>query len=619
MKSILTGLLLSACFATTASTDPVTLTVAPDTVRSIGGITSLEREKYITIHATPGETDMSDDMIRYIEHELEAHYGRDGGSQSQYIKSTPADPDNPLMPDVEHIREAGEAHRAEYAANPERYRPDWMREVVFCTHPKWVMGRPGNEYAPFGPTTPEASAEFCAQFLKYFFTDETRPNYYEVFNEPFVKAKQMNTTAEEISRHHVVTARRIRELLPNDDILIGGYSAAWAEVEGRNFEHWNSWQKTFMDIAGEEMDFFSTHLYDGVNVKGTHAERTGSNVVAIMDLIDSYSYIKWGVAKPQTITEYGRLIQNDVDKAWPDRLRRELALQGSFNGMLMMYLEHPDRLLKTVPFILGVGSWKYGDAERGPVDPPSDFLLWRWTGDNYVTTGIDLFYRFWKGVEGERRVAFADDPDIRTHYFADGLRHTLMIHNMDSEPRTVQLNGLTGLDIAKVSLRSLGSRDDAPMLTEQVLYGLPEEVTINATEAAAVIIDLREAFPASQTVEETRVYAENYLEEIEADQPLEFTYKNVPIGEGTAALRLSIGRVPGASLQPKAWVNGTEVQVPTDWAGSVQEGRPRFFGMIEVPVPVDALAENTTVKLVFPDSGGKVASAVLQTNLLQKD
>ncbi|MEM9252765.1 MAG: beta-agarase [Planctomycetota bacterium] len=616
MKATLAALALSIGLAATTVADPVTLTVDPSTVRSIGGITTLEREKYITIHASPGEPDLDDEKLRYIEEELEAHYGRDGGVQSAQLKATPAGPDNPDMPDIDYMREAGEASRAEMAKDPHRYRPESMSEVVLCTHPEWMMGLPGNDFAEFGPRSPEAAAEFAAQFLKHFYTDETRPNYYEVFNEPFVKAKKMGTTAEEMARHHLVTARRIREVLPDDDILIGGYSAAWAEVEGRDFGHWNDWQKMFMDVAGDEMDFFATHLYDGVNVKGTHAERTGGNVVAIMDLIDAYSYIKWGVAKPQVITEYGRLIQNDHDKAWPDRLRRESALLGSFNGMLMMYLDHPDRLIKTVPFILGFATWKYGaDAESGPVDPPSDFLLYRWSGDAHVTTGIELFYRFWKGINGERRVASTDDPDIRTHYFADGLRHTLVIHNMDSEPRTVALNGLDGLDLAKVTLRTLGSRDGAPLLGEQVLYGLPDEITIDPTEAAAVILDLREPFDADRTVLETRVYAENYLEEIEADRPIEFTYKNVPTGDGEAKLRLSIGRLPGSSLQPQAWVNGTEVQVPADWAGSVQEGRPRFFGMIEVPVPAEVLAENTTVKLVFPDSGGKVASAVLQTNL----
>lgn len=620
MKTAFFGLALSFGFVVDAFSEPVVLTVDPSAVRSIGGITTLEREKYITIHASPGERDLDAEQLRYIEKELEAHYGRDGGIQSATLKATPADPDNRGMPSVEHMREAGAAFQAEMAQDPLRFKPESMREVVLCTHPEWMMGLSTNEFAEFGPRTPEAAAEFAAQFLKHFYTDETRPNIYEVFNEPFVKAKKMGTTAEEMARHHVVTARRIREVLPNDDILIGGYSAAWAEVEGRNFGHWNDWQKMFMDVAGDEMDFFATHLYDGVNVQGTHKERTGSNVIAIMDLIDSYSFIKWRVAKPQVITEYGRLIQNDHDKAWPDRLRREAALLGSFNGMLMMYLDHPDRLIKTVPFILGVATWKYErGAVEGPVDPPSDFLLFRWTGDNTVTTGIELFYRFWKGIDGERRVAFADDPDVRTHYFADGLRHTLVIHNMDTVQRTVRIEGLDSLDLAKVSLRELAVRDGAPELRERVLFGLPDEVAIWVNQSAALILDLREAWPATTTVRETRVYAENYLEAIEADQPIEFIYRDVPVGKGVAKLRFAIGRKPGVSLQPRAWVNGREVRVPTDWAGTTQEGRPRFFGVIEVPVPADALAKDTTVKLVFPDSGGKVASAVLQTNLIVED
>ncbi|MEM1108967.1 MAG: beta-agarase [Planctomycetota bacterium] len=604
-----------------AASEPVTLTVDPSSVRSIGGITTLEREKYIVIHASPDDGDTDDEKFRYIEEELEAHFGRDGGVQSGQLQATPADPDNPGMPDVEHMRRAGAEFQAERAKRPYRFRPEVLREVVLCTHPEWMMGLEANDYAPFGPRTPEAAAEFAAQFLKHYYTDESRPQYYEVFNEPFIKADKLGTTARAMAEQHVTTARRIRELLPDDDIMIGGYSAAWAEVEARNFSHWNGWQKMFMDVAGEEMDFFSIHLYDGVNVKGTHAERTGSNVVANMDLIDAYSYIKFGVAKPQAITEYGRIIFHDIDKQWPNRLRRETPMIGSFNGMLMMYLEHPDRLIKTVPYILGVADWTYSfdGGMFSSEEVPNGFLLYRRSGENYVLTGLELFYRFWKGIHGERRISSADDPDVRSHYFADGLRHTVVMHNMDTEPRTVKLTGFDDLDIARVSLRTLGSRDGAPLLGEQVLYGLPEEVTIGVAEAAAVIIDLRKPFEGEQTVTETRVYAENYLEAIEADQPIEFTYKNVPTGEGSATLRLSIGRVPGLSLQPQVFVNGTEVQVPTDWAGGTQEGRPTFFGMIPVDVPGEALSEETTVKLVFPDTGGKVAAAVLQTNLVSKN
>ena len=47
--------------------------------------------------------------------------------------------------------------------------------------------------------------------------------------------------------------------------MVGGYSAAWVG-ESRNFAHY-SWQKRFMDIAGENMDFgriiFMTRECDG--------------------------------------------------------------------------------------------------------------------------------------------------------------------------------------------------------------------------------------------------------------------------------------------------------------------------------------------------------------------
>ena len=53
------------------------------------------------------------------------------------------------------------------------------------------------------------------------------------------------------------------------------------------------------------MDAISYHLYDGINQVGQDNKRSGSNVLAIMDLIESYSYSNWGFIKPHAITEYG--------------------------------------------------------------------------------------------------------------------------------------------------------------------------------------------------------------------------------------------------------------------------------------------------------------------------
>ena len=41
---------------------------------------------------------------------------------------------------------------------------------------------------------------------------------------------------------------------------------------------------------------------------------------------------------------------------------------------------------------------------------------------------------------------------------------------------------------------------------------------------------------------------------------------------------------------------------------------PNFFGVIECPVPMERVEETCLVEVTYPDSGGKVACAVLQVN-----
>ena len=61
--------------------------------------------------------------------------------------------------------------------------------------------------------------------------------------------------------------------------------------------------------------------------------------------------------------------------------------------------------------------------------------------------------------------------------------------------------------------------------------------------------------------------------------------------------------------------NGQALTIPTNWAGDDQAGRANFFGMIEIPVPMNYLKPTTEVVITYPDSGGKVACVVLQVNL----
>ncbi|MEO0793886.1 MAG: beta-agarase [Verrucomicrobiota bacterium] len=594
----------------------VEIQLAPDYIRDIGGVTEFDRNQFITVHENFGSRSLTKEERVYLGNELDARYGRDGGNLSGTAKGIRASADNPDMPDVEQMAEQGKRQREHLSGFPAA-TTEHMRELVICTHPELMHAMPDNDHAAWGPRTYEGVAEFTAQFLKHYYDHDQRPKYIEVFNEPFVKAKKIGTDVQRLSEQHNVVAKRVREL--NPDVMVGGYSAAWVEVEARNFDHWNNWQKTFMDIAGENMDFFSYHVYDGVNVEGTPRDRTGSNSEAIMDLIDTYSHIKFGVAKPLMITEYGKIPEGNMGMMDYSPARSGGMLY-SINGQNMTYMDHPDRLLKTIPFVLGKALWTYslkGTGEPGQANP---FLLWRRTAEgNFVTTDLMLFYEFWKGVEGQWRVSQSSNPDVRVHLLNDGNRLWVILANLAHENMLLELSGLEDLEPVAITARVLTTNGEQPRVGEMVLPEIPHQMNLLPGMGAMIIVDLPEPVGIRGRVAEHRVYATDYLKDINSGEPIEFTFVDTPTGAGGAILRLSPGRELGKQVLPDSIeFNGYDLQIPDNWAGDDQAGRANFFGMIEVPVPMEYVREENTVEIIYPDTGGKVACVVLQVNLIEQ-
>ena len=74
---------------------------------------------------------------------------------------------------------------------------------------------------------------------------------------------------------------------------------------------------------------------------------------------------------------------------------------------------------------------------------------------------------------------------------------------------------------------------------------------------------------------------------------------------------MSLGRGHDLSKTPKVFVNGEKVEIPLNWKGYDQANRKKFFGAIEIPIPMDLIKENNKVNITFPDSGGHVSSLIL--------
>lgn len=611
MYMIMLSVVLALPVIGVAGLEKVEIKLDPAVVRNIGGVTEFNRDQFITVHEAFGSIDMNEDDLHYLEDVLDARYGRDGGFISWLASEVSADPKNPDMPDIKVLKEKLKEYRKEYDGR--RMTPKNMKAVVLCTHPDLMHGMSKNTFTEWGPRTYEGAAEFTAQLLKNGFSDEERPQFLEVFNEPFVKAKKIGTTVEAMSEQHNVVAKRVKEL--NPDVMVGGYSAAWVEVEQNNFNHWNSWQKTFMDIAGENMDFWSYHIYDGVNVMGTPRNRTGSNSEAIMDLIDTYSHMKFGVAKPLMITEYGKIPEGNMNSL-PYSAERSAGMLYSAMGQLMTFMDHPDRLMRVIPFFLGKATWTYGMKNEHVPGSANPYLLWRMLADgSFVETDLTLFYQFFKGVEGEWRRSLSSNPDVRVHLLADGKRLNVLVMNLDRESKDIRLSGLSDLKAESVTYRNLTVNGTKPILGQRSMDKIPASLELEFGEAALLMIDLIQAVKPKGDIYEYRMYATDYLKDIEAGKPVEFKFTNVPTGKGTAVLRLSPGRELGKQVLPDSVkFNGKELQVPSNWAGDDQAGRKNFFGMIEVPVSMETVRGINQVKVVYPDSGGKVACAVLQVN-----
>jgi len=113
-------------------------------------------------------------------------------------------------------------------------------------------------------------------------------------------------------------------------------------------------------------------------------------------------------------------------------------------------------------------------------------------------------------------------------------------------------------------------------------------------------------------VRRTKYYANNYLQKIDSGVTQTYNYDGVDTGNGEASLRMSIGRKHNRSKQPIVRVNGTQVAVPTNWAGYDQSTRIDFFGTIEIPFDASLLNASNEVTVQFPDSGGHLASMILQ-------
>jgi len=477
-------------------------------------------------------------------------------------------------------------------------------------------------------------SDWVVEYYKDFVGVNLRPEFYEPMNEPFVHARDYydepdwDPVAE--ARVKLEMAQVFREIgskihatpeLANMKVI--GYAAAFPSFEKNNFSIWNQNMKMFMDEAGADMDAFSTHIYDGINQIGQDTRRSGSNMEAVLDLIESYSFQKWGIIKPHVISEFGGIVgssYSDISNVQSIR---------SQNAMLFGLLERQDITELTIPFTTGKSTWHITAANNYlpykavlfkpvPFGVPLDQVTsWEYTDRIY-------FYELWKNVSGNRIEFNSTNPDIQIQGFRDGNKLYVALNNLDDFDRSVslQLQLVTGATLNDVRIKSLIiNPNEEAQFTDQTTTILPESYYLKANETVVLEFTYNTDFSYTNALISKRHYSnESTVQQITANSSMTYTFSNVPASSiASATLRMSIGRTHDKSKSPTVLINGQALSVPANWKGYDQANRDDFFGMIEIDVPVESLQANTYVTLEFPDSGGHLSSLVLITETYNQD
>ena len=629
-----------------------------DTIHSINDLNVFDRKKFITIHASHTENDWynvgtnaSSDLITEFAEGYDVYFGRDTGGMRYQLSLLAESATQSGFVDAEMATSNGGNSRWTYKTNTDQ-RAETQRQhehrnlnmvVAAQQHPYWPDGKDtGQGWAfsqldsaaePFGTATGDYMGQFVA---KYFNKNDgvdiygqPKPKYIEVMNEPLyelIDFAEDPTTIEKVFEFHTNVAAAIKAVnhdssLANTDVLVGGYTVAFPDFDKQNFDRWEQRDKAFIDIAGENMDFISLHLYDFPAFQNREELRAGSNIEATFDMLEHYMALTLGEVKPFMVSEYGSQVHSLFNQPW--LAQRDWYHLRAINSQLMSFLERANNIEMAIPFIPVKAEWG-----RLSETVPYYARLMRQnkeiegqTGDEYVYTDMVKFYQLWSNVNGTRVDSYSTDRDFQLDAYVEDNSAYLIINSLEKEVQTIDVSllGINQDKISDIMLKNLFHDNGTTHLVESDLSSIEElnQLTIAAESTVIIELTFSEDIELPHTQTETKYYADSYKHPITADTSASFNINNVDIAEtGEAILRLGLGREHGKSLQPNVTINGNPVEIDPDYRGYDQyqdgQGRQQYFGVIEIPISNDHLQTDNLITIEFADDGGFVTSVAMQ-------
>ncbi|QBG45907.1 hypothetical protein EGM51_00210 [Verrucomicrobia bacterium S94] len=647
--------LLSVLLGTAAAARAaVQVDVDVNVKHSVGGISTFDREKFVTVHASHTTGDMDAVVMDDFINGRDVYFGRDTGYIGWYsknqIEEDPAKPGWSLVSGSTYsIVTQGANSRNSYNSQTWRhaYEPRAASDIMCAQFAPfwpgsatmrggWSFSSADTAAEPFG----SASGDHMGNFLNNFYGTAANgyvgrplPVYVEVLNEPDYPLFDSSSdpmygtsTWEELFDYHNTVANRIRS--HNPDVKIGGFCPSHPDLATSDFEEWSERYKLFLDRCVTNMDFFSIHIYDiydDNSEDGPHIKK-GSNLEATFDMIEQYSALLDGEPLPFVVSEYGGRDRDLESYSWRPLLwtaERDWVAIKSINSMLMSFADRPHLIFKAIPFIMLKEEWA---ADGGTY--AHSWRLFRkenepesYTGD-WVYTDYIKFYDLWKNVRGTRVHIVTDDPDVQVDAYVNSNQLFVVLNNLNETPAPVDLSlfGNIGNAVQTVVEKNLYWDGTGTVLDETIHAGNPGQVQLRAEGAAVLEYSFAEPVLVDETADEVKYYASTNFLPIVSGQANVFSINGVGKGSfGEGILRLGAGRNTLLSRQPVVLFNGTALDVSADFMGHEGDGRDDFMGQLNIPVPYELIQSNNTVEITYPDAGGYISSLSLRVFTFSSD
>jgi len=590
----------------TAGPLPVTVHVDATRIRSIGGVSSLDRHAWFGVYHEAGYGNKVVDGKKMDEWIWEE--GRMWPSRGTIgLAEFPEDPARPSFIDPAAISNfTGKLARYVTALG---YDPDHKAIFSGRGHGDFPLYMCWPTNLTRGVATVSNHLAHGEAVVRIFQRmDELGgllPKWFEVTNESDIQKNfgwHWDADAwDKLAEYHNAVADAMHTSVFSNTVKVAGPCDAWPlrDGTGGDFLQWERTNKKFVHLSGGKIDAYAFHAYEKMDTRTSYESHLGradvwhlGRLPAFLDLWQNEQFITWSNTLPFVFSEYGMLSDpvEEGNNFWKIR---------SSNGILLSLLDRPDVVDKMSVFI----------PSFAPYDlmSPRVFFASDDGGVTYRKTSNFEYLRFWHDLQGDYLFSTVDSRHLVQHAFLDGGTNLFVVmKNNFKDPIAVDIQTVLppGASVGTAQLQRIyNAGDDIGRDPFSPVSGL-ESIPVNADETVMLKIGLS-GLPVLPPWNETNLYANRTLVPMQTGQPEDFIL-NLPVGAdrsgSTGRLYIGLYSFTGFSnaLQQVS-VNDVHLDAIPDLFDT--SGAVRYWTQISIPVPAGILqAGDNTVRIV-PDQG----------------